>query len=101
MECISWKAYEKGILQGFADLKIDKWGIVVKGCKLFMKDGKRWVSPPSNEFTNENGKKKYSPAFKFITQELAKSFSEKAVKAIESYCKEPKVEEPLEEELPF
>jgi hypothetical protein len=101
MECIEWKAYEKGLLRGFADINVEKWGIILKGCKMFMKDGKRWVTPPSTEFTNEKGEKKYNPSLKFIDPEFVKAFSEKAVKAIETYCKQPEDKEDVANDLPF
>lgn len=87
MECVSFRAYEKGMLQGFADLNIPKWGAEMKGCKLFMKNGKRWVTPPSKEFENEKGEKKYALCLKFLTKELADAFSHQAIEAIDHFCK--------------
>lgn len=102
IECTSFRSYEKGCLQGFANLFIPKWGVEIYGATLNMKDGKRWVNLPSKEF-DENGTKKYIPIMKFRDRGLSEKFSELAKKAIEDYCaKNPQPEliaNPFNEEI--
>lgn len=70
-----------------------------------MKDGRRWVTPPSQEFTDKDGNKAYSPILKFFDQDVSKAFSSKALDAIDSFCKESNMETKedisKQDELPF
>jgi len=84
--CTKFKSYEKGCLRGFADLKFTSLGgLIVHGCTLNMKDGKRWINFPSKEI-QENGEKKYLPILRFEERGMSEKFSEAAKKAIDAFC---------------
>ena len=85
IECTRFVTLQKGSLQGFADLYVPKWGIEIKGCSLFMKNGKRWVSMPSREY-EVDGEKKYAPIVAFRNKAHMDAFSEQAKDAIDNYC---------------
>ena len=85
IECVRFKSFEKGCLQGFATLYIDKWGVEIHNCTLNMKNGGRWVSFPAKEHV-ENGEKKFIPVLHFRDKSHKEKFSEMAVKAIEKFC---------------
>lgn len=101
IECIKYKAINKGSFLGFADIYIPKTGQEIYGCKLYQKDGRRWVSLPSNEFINEQGEKKYAPMMKYRDPEHQKLFLEACVKAIEAKCAEPVSNDNVDGEFPF
>lgn len=88
IECIRFKSYEKGALQGFADLYVEKWGLELNGCSLYMRDGQRWINLPSKEYKDKEGETKYSPAVRFRDKEHFQAFAEKAKAAIDKFCKE-------------
>lgn len=88
IECTKFKTFQKGSFQGFADLLVPSWGIEIKGCSLYMKEGRRWVSMPSKEFTNAEGEKKYAPIVKFHDKNHMDAFSEQAKQAIDKWCSE-------------
>lgn len=85
IKCTHFKSFEKGCLQGFATLEIDKWGAEIKGCTLNMKDGKRWVSLPRKEY-EVDGEKKYQPIVRLLERSHQDTFSEQAKEAIDLYC---------------
>lgn len=100
MECIRFKSYEKGFLQGFADLYVTKWGLEIKGIGLYMKNGKRWISFPSQKFENCNGETSYSPYIKFRERDHMDKFTESAKKAIDKWCEENQPKTREKEEVP-
>lgn len=109
IECIRFKSYQKGHLQGFADLYIPKWGVEICGCSMYMKDGNRWLNLPSNEYTNNEGEKKFAPFLRFKEKKHWELFMKEAKKAVDEWCaaNAQKEEQPFDdsaapdEELPF
>lgn len=93
IECIKYKSYIKGTLQGFADFYVQKWGVEIIGCSIYMKDGKRWINFPSKEFINAEGGKAYSPQIKFRERAHMDAFANEAKKAIDEWCKNNQPEE--------
>lgn len=66
MKIENYKAIGKGFLVGKFDIIIEAWGeLTLRECTLFEKDGKRWISLPSKEFTTKENEKKYFPVVKF------------------------------------
>ncbi len=86
IECTNFKTHQKGSLQGFADLFVDSWGVEIKGCSLFMKGGRRWVTFPSREYDNKEGEKKYMPYIRFRNKEHMDAFATQAKEAIDKWC---------------
>lgn len=100
IECRKFKSFEKGCLQGFATLFIEKWGVEIHGCTLNMKNGRRWVSLPSKEY-EDGGVKKYIPVMHFKDKGLSERFSELAKKAIEDFCAKSPEKTEAPQEIPF
>ena len=105
LECTRFKSFSKGYLLGFADIYVEKWGIEILGCKLFQKEGRRWLQLPSTEY-EKDGETKYSPLFKFKDENHWKEFVKQAKDAVDEYC--AKHSEPMSsgftdesEEAPF
>jgi hypothetical protein len=54
------KAINKGSLRGFCTVVIG--GLKINSCRVIQEEGKTaWVSLPQQEWTDREGKKKYSP----------------------------------------
>ena len=102
VECIRFNSVVKGHLQGFADLYVEKWGLEIRGCSMYMKDGKRWINFPAKEFTTPEGEKAYAPHVKFRDKDNMSKFTEAAKKAIDDWCKQnPQNNEKTEEKPQF
>lgn len=109
MECKKFTTHISGAMQGFADIYVPKWRAIVHGCRLFMKDGRRWVTLPSNKYEHRDGGEAFSPTMSFDSKEFDKAFSEQAKKAIDEWCAknangDPNCglsDEPQGEEVPF
>jgi len=89
IECIRFKSYEKGCLQGFADLYVEQWGVDIPGFTLYMKDGRRWINPPGSEYEAE-GQRKFKAFFFFRDKAHWEAFSRQAKDAIDKWCSENK-----------
>jgi hypothetical protein len=101
-ECINYKAHNSGALQGFADFMVPKMGIELYGCGVFMSNGKRWIKPPSREFTDpKSGEKKYINILKFIKKEHNDSFCQAALQALDKWCEQNAAPEPEEQSAGF
>lgn len=55
MEILNYKRIDKGCLIGRFDVKIPEWGMTIRGCSYFEKEGKRWLGMPSSRFENKDG----------------------------------------------
>lgn len=87
VECIGYKKFESGALQGFANFRVPKMGIEIFGCGIFSKNGGRWVSFPSREYQDkETGDKKFIANMRFIEKEHGEAFIKAALKALDEWC---------------
>jgi hypothetical protein len=86
IECTSFKSFQKGNFQGYANIYVEKWGIEITGCSLFMKDGRRWINLPSKEYVNKEGEKKFQPLFFFREKSHHEVFVNKVKEAIDKWC---------------
>lgn len=105
--CERYKSVNKGVLLGFADIYVEKWGLEIKGCSLCMKDGRRWVNLPSRKYIDEEQQEKFAPIIRFKERKLQDAFSDQIKKAIDDWCRKeenPPEGEPAEfddSECPF
>ena len=86
IECLRYKSYTKGSLQGFADLYIPKTGLEIYGCSIHQKDGRKWLNMPSKEYQNDDGETKWSHCVRFRERAHMDAFSKLALKAIDDWC---------------
>jgi len=86
--CTNYKAFVKGALQGFADFYVPKWGAEIKGCSVYMKDGRKWVNMPSKEFDTPTGEKAFAPIIKMREQAHMTAFTKHALDAIDKWIKD-------------
>jgi hypothetical protein len=90
IECLRFFSFEKENLLGFADLFVEKWGVEIRGCTLNIKEGKRWVNLPSNEYITPLGETKYSSIISFRDKKHYTTFCQEAKKAIDKWIEENK-----------
>lgn len=86
MEIISYKAINKGMLQGSIALKIPtQWGeLIIYDISVFMKDGNRWISFPSKTYEKE-GEKKYFQYNRFENRENSDAFQKDVLKHLDAF----------------
>jgi len=109
-ECLNYKPHASGALQGFADFHVQKMGIELYGCGVFMSNGKRWLKLPSREYNDpESGEKKYIQVIRFVNKEHNDAFCKAALHALDQWCAEHAQQQPEppqdewvpDEEVPF
>ena len=76
------KPINKNTLIGKVDLEMPS-GLIVRGVMLFEKSGKRWCSFPSKEWTDQSGKKNYSPLLEFASREIGDKFQSQVLPIVE------------------
>jgi hypothetical protein len=90
----------KGSLVGSFDCELPS-GLKINGMLLFEKDGRRWVNPPSKEWTDREGAKKYLPILEFTSPEVKDRFQAQVVplaeQALGLRTESPKAAEPRPE----
>lgn len=86
--CLEFRSHQAGILQGFAKLHVEAWGVEIDGCKVFMKNGQRWLKLPDREYKNAEGEQKWSPIVRFVERAHQDLFSQRALDAVDAWCRE-------------
>ena len=89
IKILNFKKFEKGFLYGFADIAVPLWGtnLIIRGCKIFTKEGKQWVNLPSREFQNDQGETKYAPLVAIEDDAIYKKFTAGLTEAWNEYVK--------------
>ena len=98
MKIENYKIVNKGLILSKFDVNIEQWGLTIRDCTLFDKDGKQWVSMPSRQYKDNDGKTQYFNLIKM--EEKAKERFDKAVIALIPKD-EVKQELVFDEECPF
>lgn len=58
MDILNYKEIKKGCLIGRFDVKISEWGLTIRGCSYFEKEGKRWLGMPGEQYQSKDGQTK-------------------------------------------
>jgi hypothetical protein len=85
IKCTKFRSRVIGSLLGFACVEVPKWGVEIRNIKLFMKNGKRWISMPGYEFEIDN-ETKYAPFMVFLEPSHKSVFQDKVIEAIDRFC---------------
>jgi len=105
MECTTFRSHQSGALLGFFDLWVPKMGLEFKGCTLYQKNGRKWISLPTREYKGDDGEKKYVPVVRFREKGHADAFCTLAITAIDEFCakqnEQPEQSTEVVGELPF
>ena len=90
IRCISFRAYQKNTLKGFADLELTRVGLVLHDCTWHEKDGKEWVGFPAKPYETKNGETAWQPLIEFAegAKEAREQFRKQALEAIRAVADE-------------
>lgn len=103
MEIENYKPMNNGYLKAKFDVIIAEWGLTIRDCCLFDKNGTKWVSMPSRKYQDTDGSSKY---FTFVAFEKTRkarfetSCLEKLAK-FESMASAPEEVPTQSNDLPF
>ncbi|HUU88171.1 MAG TPA: hypothetical protein VMX17_10515 [Candidatus Glassbacteria bacterium] len=97
IECTYYKELNKSSLVGYCSIFHQVWKIEIFNLAIFSKNGRSWVSFPSQSKAQEDGTKKYYPDFRFKSKEEMDKFSESVLDAVEKFKNKDKQEEKQEE----
>jgi hypothetical protein len=86
IKCTKFRSRVSGSLLGFANIEVEKWSLEIRNIKLFMKNGRRWISMPSYEFTTVDGETKYASYLVFLEPSHMSIFQDKVIEAIDRFC---------------
>jgi hypothetical protein len=105
LEIDSYNSIEKGALRGSATVSMP--GLIIRKIPDFEKNGRRWISIPSEAFAGKDGKKKYTPLIEFPDKQTVELFRVAFFTALDDYLKlhprqtKPNAPEISEEEIPW
>ena len=85
----NYKSYHKGSLSAFFSVTLPS-GLIIHECKLFEKEGRRWIGLPSRAFTGKDGGTAYAPILEFAQREAADKFRDAVLLAIDGMTGEQK-----------
>ena len=49
IEVMKWTPRQAGTLEGFVDVLVKKWNLIIYGVAIFNKEGNRWCTLPNRE----------------------------------------------------
>lgn len=55
MDIKNYRPINKGCLQACFDVFIDEWGMTIRDCCLFEKEGRKWINLPSRQYQSKEG----------------------------------------------
>ena len=88
LTCIKFTKAQKDSRLGYADLSFGNPTLTLKGFTLWQKDGRRWLSPPSQQYKNRDGETKYAWTAFYDDKEVQKKFLDAARNAVDVHCEE-------------
>lgn len=84
----------KNKLIGHVDVKLPKWGVIIRHISHYESNGKRWFNFPSFSTDLGNGKYKFTPFFQWELDAHNGQFMEKLSAAVKDYCEKNQIKEP-------
>jgi hypothetical protein len=60
-------------------------GLVIRDCRLFHKNSKRWIGLPSRQYTKSDGTTAYAQIVDFASKEVNARFQDEALQALDAY----------------
>ena len=94
IECLKFTPFSKGVVLGFFDIYVEKWGIEIHGCSICEKNGGKWINFPSKEFEDEKGEKKWKQLMRFRDVEHKGKFNSLVVKEVERFFSQNNIKMP-------
>src|SRR5262249_25635042 len=88
LEASNWRRFEKNTLQGFFDLTVHPPGLLVKGCTLHLKAGKRWIGFSGKPYVDKEGANQWQNILEIVGREESNSFRDAALIAVDRLHRE-------------
>jgi hypothetical protein len=80
--CIkNFKPFEKNTLRAFFDVELPS-GMILCGCTLHEKEGRRWVGLPAKPYTKDDGSQSWVKIVDFADRDKAKQFRDLVLPAV-------------------
>jgi DNA-binding cell septation regulator SpoVG len=70
-----------GHLTAFVTLETPS-GLIIHDCRVFEKQGRRWIGLPSRSYKREDGSTAYTDIIKFVSKDIYDRFQSEALEAI-------------------
>jgi hypothetical protein len=78
------KVNGRGHLLAFLTIETPS-GLIIRDCRLFEKDGKRWIGLPSRQYTKADGSTAYAQIIDLASKQLYSRFQEDAIQAVDAF----------------
>jgi hypothetical protein len=88
LEASNWRRFEKNTLQGFFDLTVHPLGLLIKGCTLHSKSGKRWIGFPGKSYTDKEGNTTWQNILEIADRSESDFFRDAALAEVDRLRKE-------------
>ncbi len=100
---MEYNQINKGHLNGFITIQIDPIGLIIEGCCVFMKEGKRWFTLPTKKFTDKGTQEEKYRAYpcRFANKNILNAFLSAIGTAFDKYCQENAYKVDVLDKLPF
>jgi hypothetical protein len=79
-----WRSYEKNTLRGFFTVMLPS-GLIIHDCTLHERGGERWISLPSREWKDAQGKRQFAAFLTFVDRETGDRFRDQVLAALDRY----------------
>jgi hypothetical protein len=80
-QILNFRAFEKNSLRGFFDIALPS-GMVLCGCTLHEKEGKRWIGLPAKPYTKDDGSQSWVRVIDFVDRETGRKFQQSVLPAV-------------------
>jgi hypothetical protein len=96
IEVHNWQRRNKNTLLGFATFRLTTIGLEIRDCPVHEKNGEKWLQMPSRPYQDQDGNTKYAYIIKFYEKERWHQFQASALKALDKYLDQKKLEQAWE-----
>jgi hypothetical protein len=102
IEILKYEKLIKGKIIGQVDVKIQKWGIIIRKINHFQDQEKKWFNFPAYAVVHPDGKYTYFPYVQFEASIINAKFFEQLSEAVKEYCEKHQQETQVAvDEVPF
>jgi len=74
LKIVKFTPCDKNTLQGFLTVEMTKLGLEIRDLTLHQKNGHYWIAYPSRQWTDDEGKTKYTPYINFTDEKMKERF---------------------------
>ncbi len=86
IKCLKYKVLNKGFLEAVCEISIFPVGLLIRGLKVFSKDGRKWLGFPALKY-EKDGATAYWPYLLLEDKDKNEAFTKKVLSAIDDFLK--------------